>query len=117
MPIFEFRCQQCRKKTTALVLVRARMHEVRCAHCGSADLAKLVSRFATVKSEADRLDSLADPASFGNIDENDPSSVARWMKKMGREMGEDFGDELDQAMEEEMPGGGSEEETGETHEE
>lgn len=109
MPIFEFRCQHCRKKTTALVLVRARMREVRCAHCGSADLVKLVSRFATVKSEADRLDSLADPASFGDIDENNPSSVARWMKKMGREMGEDFGDELDQAMEEEQSGGGGDE--------
>ena len=117
MPIFEFRCQQCRKKTTALVLVRARVSEVRCTHCGSAYLVKLVSRFATVKSEADRLDSLADPASFGDIDENDPSSVARWMKKMGREMGEDFGDELDQAMEEEQPGGGGGDEPGGTSEE
>ena len=116
MPIFEFRCQQCRKKTTALVLVRARMDEVRCAHCGSVDLVKLVSRFATVKSEADRLDSLADPASFGDIDENDPSSVARWMKKMGREMGEDFGDELDQAMEEESGGGGGDEPGGTSEE-
>ena len=66
---------------------------------------KLVSRFATVKSEDARLDALADPSSFAGVDENDPKSVARWMKKMGREMGEDFGDDLDQAMEEETASG------------
>jgi hypothetical protein len=59
-----------------------------------------MSRFATMKSEEDRLESLADPGKFGDLDENDPRSVARFMKKMGREMGEDFGDDFDQAVEE-----------------
>ena len=102
MPIYEFRCLDCRRKTTALVLSRERIGEVRCRHCGSASLEKLVSRFATPKSEDGRLDALADPTSMGDLDENDPASVARWMKRMGREMGEDFGDELDQAMEDEL---------------
>lgn len=105
MPIYEFRCLDCRRKTTALVLSRERIGEVRCRHCGGASLEKLVSRFATPKSEDARLDSLADPTSMGDVDENDPASVARWMKRMGREMGEDFGDELDQAMEEELADG------------
>ena len=68
-----------------------------------------MSRFATVRSEEDRLDSLADPSSMGDIDENDPKSVARWMKKMGSEMGEDLGDDwgdsVDEAMDEESGGG------------
>ena len=111
MPIYEFRCRQCSRKTTTIVLTRERIGDVRCTKCGGADLVKLVSRFATVKSEAARLDSLADPSSFAGVDENDPKSVARWMKKMGREMGEDFGGDLDQAMEEEMAGGGEDDET------
>ena len=106
MPIYEFRCLNCRKKTTAIVLARARVGEVRCQHCGSASLERLVSRFATVKSEESRLDSLADSSAMAGVDENDPASVARWMKKMGHEMGEDFGDEVDQAMEEETGSGG-----------
>ena len=106
MPIYEFRCKQCRRKTTALVLSRARLGAVRCAHCGGADLVKLVSRFATPKSEDARLDTLSDPASFAGVDENDPASVARWMKRMGKEMGEDMGDEFDQALDETMAGGG-----------
>jgi putative FmdB family regulatory protein len=100
MPIYEFRCRHCRKKTTSLVLTRARVHEVRCRHCGSADLEKLVSRFATLTSDEDRLDALATSPAMSDVDEQDPASMARWMKKLGREMGEDFGDDVDQAMEE-----------------
>lgn len=38
-----------------------------------------------------------DPTNVGNLDENDPKSVARMMKKMGEEMGEDTGD-IEEAM-------------------
>jgi len=105
MPIYEFECRDCRRKTTALVLSRDRIGEVRCKRCGSANLERLVSRFATPKSEDARMDALADPSAMGDIDEKDPKSMARWMKRMGQEMGEDFGDDLDQAMEEETAGG------------
>jgi putative FmdB family regulatory protein len=105
MPIYEYRCRSCRKKTTALVMTRARASEVRCSHCGSADLEKLWSRFASPKSEEARLDAMAEPSALAGLDENDPRSVAKLMKKMGQEMGEDVGD-LEQAMEEEMAGGG-----------
>jgi putative FmdB family regulatory protein len=105
MPIYEFRCRRCRKKTTALVLVRAKVDEVRCASCGSGDLERLWSRFATVKSEDARLDALADPASLGGIDENDPRAMARFMKRMSQEMGEDLGDDFEAALDEDMAGG------------
>ena len=68
---------------------------------------KLVSRFAMPKSEEARLDALADPSSFAGVDENDPKSVGQFMKRMGREMGEDLGDDFDQALEQEMSGGGT----------
>ena len=43
-------------------------------------------------------------SALGGVDENDPRSVATFMKKMGHEIGEDVGD-LEQAMEEEMDEG------------
>ena len=49
-----------------------------------------MSRFARIKSEDERLESLGDPASFGDFDENDPASVGRFMKKMGKEFGDDL---------------------------
>jgi hypothetical protein len=92
-----------------LVLSVASFHPV-CKFCKCEDLEQLFSRFATLKSEESRLESLADPSSFSGLDEKDPGSVARWMKKMGREMGEDFGGEdIDQLAEEaaqEAAGGG-----------
>jgi hypothetical protein len=60
-----------------------------------------MSRFATIRSEEDRLDSLAGPSSLGDLNEDDPRSVARWMKRMGSEMGEDLGDDVEEALEEE----------------
>ena len=104
MPIYEFGCRTCRRKTTVLVMVRARIGEVRCKHCGGADLVKLVSRFAMPKSDEARLDAPADPATFAGFDENDPKSAVQFMKKMGREMGEDLGDDFDQALEQEASG-------------
>lgn len=81
-----------------------------CKHCKGQDLEQLFSRFAMPRSEESRLESLADPSSFSGLDENDPGSVARWMKKMGKELGEDFGGEdIDQLAEEaahEAAGGG-----------
>lgn len=106
MPIYEYACRSCRRKTSALVLNRARESEVRCKHCGSADLERLWSRFASPKSEDARLEAMADPSALGGLDENDPRSVAKFMKRMGQEMGEDFGGDIEQAMEEEMAGGG-----------
>ena len=105
MPIYEFECRSCHRKTTSLVLVRERVSEVRCKHCGGADLERLWSRFASPKSEDARLESLADPTALSGLDESDPRSVAKFMKRMGAEMGEDMGEDIEQAIEEEMAGG------------
>ena len=67
-----------------------------------------MSRFATVKSEDARLDALADSSSFGDLDENDPASVARFMKKMGTEFGDDLGEDFESAVDEAMAEAGDE---------
>jgi hypothetical protein len=61
-----------------------------------------------VKSEEARLDALADSSSLGDLDENDPSSVARFMKKMGKEFGDDLGEDFDEAVDEAMTEAGDE---------
>lgn len=51
------------------------------------------------------MESLAESADLDGLDEQDPQSMARFMRKMKREMGEDFGDDLDMdaMMEQESP--------------
>jgi putative FmdB family regulatory protein len=105
VPIYEYECQGCRRRVSVLVRSLAGHTSPRCPRCGSAELSRLMSRFATVKSEDARLESLADPAQYGDLDENDPKSVGRFMKRMGQEMGEDLGDDLDAAMDEAMAEG------------
>ena len=105
MPIYEYECQGCRRRVSLLIRTPQAAEAPRCPRCGSAELSRLMSRFATVKSEDARLDSLSDPSSFGDLDENDPRSVAQFVKKMGSEMGEDLGPDLDAAMDEAMAEG------------
>ena len=101
MPIYEYRCNKCKKKVSVLTLRVSEEVNPECDRCGSKELSRLMSRFATVKSEEARLDALADPGSLSGLDENDPKSMARWMRKMGKEMGEEFsGDEFDQMVDE-----------------
>ncbi len=104
MPIYEYQCDACRKRTTLFIRSISNPEPARCQHCGSDRLTRLMSRIATPKSEEARLESLADPSSFGDLDESDPKSMARFMKKMAGEMGEDVDEgmmsEMDEAAEE-----------------
>ena len=45
------------------------------------------------------MERLADPATLGGLDENDPQSMAQWMKTMAGEMGEDLDSDMIEEME------------------
>ncbi len=105
MPIYEYRCESCGRKVS--LLMRMGEEAQSCPRCGSTRLTRLYSRFAFARSEEDRLERLADEVEMAGIDENDPKSVARWMRRMGQELGED-GEEFEEALEEIERGGLSE---------
>ncbi len=109
MPIYEYRCRKCGKRFSVLTLRVSETVTPECTKCGSRTADRLMSRFAMPKSEDARLNGLADPSSLGNLDENDPKSVARWMRKMGREMGDDLGGEDFDEMIDEMESGEADE--------
>jgi putative FmdB family regulatory protein len=99
MPIYEYGCKDCRRKT--MVFLRsfsANPKSVVCDSCGSSNLVKLFSRVAIVKSEEARLEEMADPSNWGDVDENDPKSMAKFMRKMQGQMGEDMGPDMDEAI-------------------
>ena len=95
MPIYEYRCADCRRRVSLLfqTFSAAASATPTCPQCGSANLTRLVSRVFQLKGEEAQLEDLADPSSFGDLDENDPKSVARWARKLGQQMGEDLGDD------------------------
>jgi len=102
VPIYEYHCQDCRRRVSILVRSISNPGTAVCPRCGGRRLERLMSRFARVRSEESRLDALADPGALGDLDENDPKSVARWAKKMGKELGEDGGEDFDEMMEQAM---------------
>src|SRR4030043_2403951 len=104
MPIYEYRCQDCGRVSSFLILNLNEPFSPICPRCGSPSLERILSRVHVRLSEESRLERLADPALWGGVDENDPKSVARMLKKMGQEMGEDFPGEGAQLVEEAMDG-------------
>ncbi len=71
-----------------------------CPACGGTRLEPLSSRFALARSEEDRLERLAEDPSLADVDENDLKSIARFMRRMGQELGEEAGEDFEQAIEE-----------------
>jgi putative FmdB family regulatory protein len=96
MPIYEYRCGDCKRRVSVFFRSFSDTGAApQCPNCGGTNLMRLVSRVASVKSEEARLESLSDPSSFGDVDEKDPKSMARFMRKMGDQMGgEDLGPEF-----------------------
>ena len=97
MPIYEYLCQTCHNRVSLFqTYAEYGVKPVKCPVCGGKQLSRLIGRVRVAKSDDQRLEAMSDPSAFGNVDENDPKSVARAMKKMGREMGEDLPPEFNE---------------------
>jgi putative FmdB family regulatory protein len=99
MPIYEYRCVACGRKVAIWwrsIAQQERSHP-KCSRCGSDQLKRLVSKVAQLRSEDSHLESLGDSGLDG-LDESDPKSLGRWMRRMGSEVGEDLGEEFDEMV-------------------
>jgi putative FmdB family regulatory protein len=107
MPIYEYRCQDCRKKITVFYrsLSSVRHDAAVCDRCGSRRVSRLMSRVRVVRAGAggndlgpsgDVDESLLNE--MGGLDENDPRSLGRFMRKMAAESGEDLGPEFSEVI-------------------
>src|SRR3990172_8918658 len=98
MPIYEFRCQTCRRRSSVFTRSIGGEVEAVCSHCGSREMSRLVSRVAVLRSGDDAFAGL-DESSLGDVDENDPRSMARWLRQMSRQAGEPLDAEMESELE------------------
>jgi putative FmdB family regulatory protein len=100
MPIYEYSCHDCGRRVSLLwrTFADSESRQAVCPRCGGTHLTRLISRVAVVRSEDSRMDDLTDPSGMPDIDENDPKSLARFMRKMANETGEDLGPEFDEVV-------------------
>ncbi len=113
MPIYEYRCPHCRGRFSVLALYPGQGLQPRCPRCGNTEVRRLISGFATLRSEEEQVEALADPSMLADVDENDPKSIARWARRMQRTMGEELGEDFEEMIEEIESGRWQEEEEGE----
>ena len=99
MPFYEYRCKDC-GRLSRLFFTYDEYDEASpdCSNCGSSSLQRLISRVALAKSEDSRLDALDPDSMMAGLDEDDPRSLGRYMRKMSQEMGEDLGDEFGEVV-------------------
>lgn len=99
MPTYDYRCLDCHKRVSVFQTYEEYGQvPVHCSHCGGGNLRRLIGRVRFARSEESRLESLADPRSWGDFDEQDPRSMARMMRKMGQELGEEMPPEFDEVV-------------------
>ena len=100
MPRYDYRCKNCRHTFTLNYPSYDEVEQAdpHCPECGSADLSRLIRRVAVMMGEEARMERLADPSRLAGLDEDDPRSMARAMREMAKEVGEDAGPEFHEVI-------------------
>lgn len=96
MPIYEFRCEDCRKRSSVFTRTMGDEVSATCEHCGSPRTSRLFSRVAVHRGGGG---SGFDESSLADVDENDPRSMAKWIRRTHRDMGEQMDPEMESELE------------------
>ena len=99
MPTYDFICNKCNQRfETFLTFAEYGKKTVTCAHCGSKNVRRRMTKVRIAKSEESRMDAMTDDFSGFEGLENDPQAMGRMMRKMGKEMGEEMPPEFDEVV-------------------
>lgn len=91
MPIYEFRCNTCQKKSSVFVQSINSPLDPVCPYCKGRDMVRLISGFAYHKSEKTRLEESGPPRIMADPDYyKDPLNVGRWAESRLKELGVDM---------------------------
>jgi putative FmdB family regulatory protein len=98
MPVYEFFCPECRKKSSFLVRT-ASVFEPKCSVCGSTDVKRVISTFAHHKSLNTIHEESGEPGLRSSRDYyKDPRNIGRWAEKKFKDMGMEMPGEIQQKI-------------------
>jgi putative FmdB family regulatory protein len=101
MPIYEYRCADCQKKVSVFFrsFSAVDQKQARCPICHGTHLTKMVSKVRVIRGTSSAgSDDGFDDSMLDDLDENDPRSLGRMMRRMADETGEDLGPEFGEVV-------------------
>ncbi len=99
MPTYDFICNNCSQRFDIfLTFSEYGKKTVTCAHCGSKNVRRRMTKVRIAKTEESRMDRMADDFSGFEGLEDDPRAMGQMMRKMGKEMGEELPPEFDEVV-------------------
>jgi len=99
MPIYEYRCNRCKKVFSQLFLNAQEVQAATCKFCGGKDLTRLLSSFRLHQTEASRLKQFDTSKRPSDDFYKDSRNVGLWTKKRLNDLGVDLGPKLDEIVE------------------
>jgi putative FmdB family regulatory protein len=91
MPTYDFICNKCEQRFDVFMTFNEYgKKSVLCTHCASSNVRRRMTKVRIAKSDESRMESAADDFSGMEGLEDDPKALARMMRKMGGEMGEEL---------------------------
>ena len=99
MPIYEFVCQSCHRRTSFLIRDTSAPFVPKCSTCGNTNLSRVISGFAYHKSLKTLWEESGDPTMHPGDDYyRDPRNIGRWAEKKFQEMGQEMPSQLQEKI-------------------
>jgi putative FmdB family regulatory protein len=99
MPIYEYICADCRRRTSVLSRGYEPPESVVCESCGKAGARRRFTAPAVHRQESDRLAEFDTGKPTDSSFYNDSRNVGLWAKKRAQELGVDLGPKMDEIVE------------------
>jgi len=98
MPRYEYRCEDCRKRFDVfMTYAEYGQKQVACVYCQSTNVKRRINKVRIAKSDASRMESMADPNLLAGVDE-DPRALGKMMRGMKDQIGEEMAPEFDEVV-------------------
>ncbi|MCK4506086.1 MAG: zinc ribbon domain-containing protein [Candidatus Aegiribacteria sp.] len=98
MPIYEYLCKRCNTIFQFLVRHPSKDTLPVCPKCDNKDMERVMSSFSFGRGHSLTGDGLENDPSLAGLDEEDPKAMARAIRRMADELGEDLGSEVSEAL-------------------
>lgn len=100
MPVYDFACNTCKRRFSLRFGTYNAYFAATpaCTHCGSTDVTRTIGRVGISKSESTRFGDMADDSAMQDLENADPATLGRYLRRMGEEAGEPLGEEFSEVV-------------------